>query len=1037
MSMALHPMRWVISRMVTPVTLVVAALTCLVLMVGYFLHVSYQHALATAVNETYNLVGVIESRLSSEFLHIDGMLKFIAQEVQSEPFDSRSASVSARQTQHLVRIVASFPELAGLFVLDAEGTLQMASDPSAKPFGIADPANFQTLRDHPQISLVFSDPLVLSSTGKFSLVQSRSIRDEFGRFLGVVHAVFNVNEFSDMFRNTNVEQHNGVISLRRSDNFKLVTRIPFYNGKDFEQPIPADHPVRKHIESGIKHGTLTYTSSIDGVRRIASLSRLDDRFPFYVQVAFSVDHYVAEWQQQVLWMGLLVVPLLLAFAVALVRLKSNITERKQTELMLRRESDKNKEAKNRLEEQYQALQLSEAQMATSQRIGGIGSYVYDFKTDRLRASTQMLRTFGFQTNIADRFLDCPLDNFLACVPQHREVVRETLSGKFGFPYDIADYPLDDYLADISEHDPVRQSLTDLLNQSHEYEGEFAIQPADGSHPKFIHAMGKLERDSHGNPIKIFGFIQDITERKFAQNKLAKLLADQDAILKSEVVGFIILSQRVVQWVNDAMARMMGYTTHELLGASTRMFYQSDEEFEALGCAAYADITAGRVFNAQCQWYHKNGSLKWLNVSGARLPSDPGATIWAFADISPLKLTEAKLREAKIAADAANVTKSQFLAMMSHEIRTPMNGILGMAQLLLMPNLTDNDRHDYIKIILSSGQTLSALLNDILDLSKIEAGKFQLDNRVFEPDSLLRETQRLFMGTARAKGLQLECQWRGKTNSCYLSDATRIRQMLSNLVGNAIKFTRDGSVCVEGMEVEQEGDSALLQFSVSDTGIGIPPDKMDLLFQPFSQTDSSITREFGGSGLGLSIVRHLAHMMGGDVGVESVKGQGSRFWFHLQARPVAPHERYTGPERRVTTHAPAEPVRWSGRVLVVEDNVINRKVIKSLLTKLGVGVIVANDGQQALDTLAQADGPDLVLMDLQMPVMDGYVATEHIRQQERNDNRLRLPIVALTADVFEEDRRRCLAVGMDDFLVKPIVLDALKSTLSKWLPTYCG
>jgi PAS domain S-box-containing protein len=558
-----------------------------------------------------------------------------------------------------------------------------------------------------------------------------------------------------------------------------------------------------------------------------------------------------------------------------------------------------------IDKQIKALELSEAQMATSQRISGTGSCVYDFNTDIVRASTQMVRMFGLSTDIADR----PLDDFLAFVPQHRDLIRQTLAGKFGFPIDIADYPLDDLLSGIPEHDPVHQTLTDLINQSHQYDAEFALQPADGFPTRIIHAIGKLERDSQGIPVNIFGFIQDVTERR---------------------------------------------------------------------------------------------------------------------------KTESELKEAKIAADAANVAKSRFLATMSHEIRTPMNGILGMAQLLLMPSLTDNERDVYTKTIFSSGQTLLALLNDILDLSKIEAGKFQLENIVFEPVSILSETQRLFSGAAHAKGLQFEYQWNGLPGSRYLSDATRIRQMLMNLVGNAVKFTKEGCVRIEGVLREQDGESALLEFSVSDSGMGIPPEKIDLLFKPFSQTDSSITREFGGSGLGLSIVCNLAKMMGGNVGVESVAGKGSRFWFSLRAKHVEDSENFRSSERPAI--AMTEHVQLSRRVLVVEDNVVNRMVIESMLTKLGIRVTLAHDGLQALDTLTHGECSDLVMMDLNMPVMDGYGATEQIRLWERNNNRPRLPIVALTADAYEENRQHCLALGMDDFLTKPISLDALKSTLTKWLPT---
>lgn len=393
-----------------------------------------------------------------------------------------------------------------------------------------------------------------------------------------------------------------------------------------------------------------------------------------------------------------------------------------------------------------------------------------------------------------------------------------------------------------------------------------------------------------------------------------------------------------------------------------------------------------------------------------------------------------LHAATVKAEAANVSKSQFLATMSHEIRTPMNGMLGMAQMLLMPNLTESERQDYARIILTSGQTLLTLLNDILDLSKIEAGKIQLETSVFEPSQVIHETQALFSESARNKNLRLEYNWSGPSAQRYQADSHRLRQMLSNLVGNAIKFTSKGNIQIEASEVGSDENSAMLEFSVRDTGAGIPAEKLAMLFLPFSQADSSTTRQFGGTGLGLSIVRSLAKLMGGDVGVESEPGKGSRFWFRIRARIVPANENTRDAERLAHEEAtPAiTPAQLVGHVLVAEDNLINRKLIKALLTKFGLTVMLVDDGQQCIDAITQGNLPDLILMDLQMPVLDGYAATEQIRQWEAENGRPRLPIIALTADAFREDRERCLSVGMDDFLTKPIKVDALKSALGRWL-----
>jgi CheY-like chemotaxis protein/anti-sigma regulatory factor (Ser/Thr protein kinase) len=332
--------------------------------------------------------------------------------------------------------------------------------------------------------------------------------------------------------------------------------------------------------------------------------------------------------------------------------------------------------------------------------------------------------------------------------------------------------------------------------------------------------------------------------------------------------------------------------------------------------------------------------------------------------------------------------------------------------------------------------LLALLNDILDLSKIEAGKVVLEAIALEPAQLVGETQSLFAQTAHAKGLVIEAHGSAPGRR-YLGDSNRLRQMLSNLVGNAIKFTQQGSIRIEASEVACTGQRATLEFSVADSGIGIAKDKQALLFQTFSQADSSTTRHYGGSGLGLSIVRTLAQAMGGEVGVESEVGVGSRFWFRARLdlaptdEPAALAQATATATAHIGANGPSALLR--GRVLVIEDSLVNQKVMRAMLGPMGIAVVLADDGQQGLECAMAGGRVDLILMDLHMPVLDGYGATQRIRQWEAQAQKKRTPIIALSADAFEGVQARCLAAGMDAVLSKPVLLDDLWEALAKWLP----
>nr|WP_242508659.1 CHASE domain-containing protein [Rhodocyclus purpureus] len=522
----------------------------------------------------------------------------------------------------------------------------------------------------------------------------------------------------------------------------------------------------------------------------------------------------------------------------------------------------------------------------------------------------------------------------------------------------------------------------------------------------------------------------------SERRLQVALAEQQAILQSQVVGMARIDGERLDWVNPTFAEMLGYTRAELVGQEIRILFADADDYRAFAACAYPLVQAGKVHRSEFQLRRHDGSAIWCDISGARLDPGEGAagnsSVWSLLDISAKKLSEQRLLDAQRAAETASQVKSRFLATMSHEIRTPMNGILGMAQMLALPEIEEADRLRYAQTILGSGRTLLALLNDILDISKIEEDKVELESVTFHPGRIVDEVSTLFAESANGKGLRLEAASGVSPIDRYRGDPYRLHQMLCNLVSNAIKFTEQGQVRIEARELERDDSLALLEFSVSDSGIGIAHEKQALLFAAFSQADSSTTRRFGGSGLGLFIVQKYSRLMGGDAGAESTAGVGSRFWFRIRAAVDATADGDADLPAAEAGRPAAELVRLPTRVLVVDDNAVNRTVVAAMLKKTGARLALAEDGRRAVDAIERGDPIDLILMDVQMPVMDGLEATRQIRRHEAENGRPRVPIVAITADAYEADRQRCLAAGMDDFLAKPIHIERLMATLQRWL-----
>jgi len=357
----------------------------------------------------------------------------------------------------------------------------------------------------------------------------------------------------------------------------------------------------------------------------------------------------------------------------------------------------------------------------------------------------------------------------------------------------------------------------------------------------------------------------------------------------------------------------------------------------------------------------------------------------------------------------------------------MNGVLGFANLLMDTQL-DSEQREFVENIRCSGDALLTIINDVLDYSKIEAGKLSVDNMEFDLRSVCNEVRSLLQPSAAAKGLTLNLHFAPSIPKSLIGDPVRVRQILLNLVGNAIKFTTSGSVGIEVAAV----DADQVRVSVIDTGIGIAAGQLDKLFERFTQGDASITRRYGGTGLGLAISKKLITLMGGEISARSEPGNGSVFWFTLPVRaPLNSSTRIAPPMPMPPPPTPLPAQRSAGgRLLVVEDNVVNQKVAMRMLVKMGYEVDLAEDGRQALERLAAARY-DAVLMDCQMPEMDGYEATRHIRDLSSAVLDHDVPVIAMTANAFAEDRERCLAAGMNDFLSKPVDRATLEQMLEKW------
>lgn len=565
-------------------------------------------------------------------------------------------------------------------------------------------------------------------------------------------------------------------------------------------------------------------------------------------------------------------------------------------------------------------------------------------------------------------------------------------------------------------------------------GTVAAQDMEGS---YLCANGDIltasKSVSHvpGEPGWLVVRAEPSATRQRTEDELAYVTSSLRATLEASADGILLIdSNGVTVNMNHRFSQMWGIPD-ELLNRhddGAMLLYMAD-------CFAGPAEFLRKVVDIQPDTDHetfstltlKDGQVFECKSRPARHGEKIIGRVFTYTDVTERYRTQQELIAARDHAKAASRAKGEFLAMMSHEIRTPMNGIIGTSQLLALTVL-DPEQGEYVRTICASGEALLAIINDILDYSKIEAGKLELEKTNFSLPELLRDLEHLFVAKIRAGEVAYLCQVDATIPTMLEGDPTRLRQILVNLVGNAFKFTHCGSIQVQITALERVGDEISLRFAVRDTGIGIARSKLENIFSPFEQADQSTTRRYGGTGLGLSICRLLTALMGGEIGVNSVEGEGAEFWFTVRLGISEQQSIVT----KDVTGLQAQLLRSKTRILLAEDNRVNQILLVKMLEKLGArDVVVVDGGLVALEQCAKQEF-DLIFMDARMPDMDGLETTCALRQRGENAR-----IIGVSADAMEDDRKAALASGMDDYLTKPVTIPALQAAIGRWRETLRG
>lgn len=930
---------------------------------GYSLYQSRLQNERRAELLTQNLASAIDQSISSSIAKVDVALQTVTGELERQLAEGgiRHASMNA----FIESIVRRLPEVEAMRVASADGNVILGRnvDRSARTTW-GDREYFLAHRQRADGGLIITKPLLGRVSGKWHISLTRRYNHPDGRFAGVVAAPVSLDHLTRLLTGFDAGRR-GVIVLRDKD-LGLIARVPAVALGQPGSAIgdtTVSKELRDLAMSGVSQATYHTPLPTDRIARIVTFHRLSVA-PWLAIVGVATDDYLEDWRANLARTASFLAVFLLVTALSAWLLHHAIAranrENQRSRLFLQSASDGIHilDSKGNLVEasdsfarmlgyrpeelvginicQWEARWSREALLDTiipglmkqetpttleSRHRRKDGSLIdielnvvgFDLDGKRLLYASSRDITEQKENKAAlaesELWLKTIIDTEPECVKVVNPDGRLRQMNRAGLDMleaatleDVAGHPLADFVT--PEHRRPFLELQRTVLAGGKGTLIFEVAGLKGTR-RWLETHAVPLRNRRQDIIGLLGVSRDITERLHAEEALRASEQRFRALIEAsaQIVWSCDPQGRVTE-DSPSWRAYTGQTREQWLDYGYVDCIHPDDREPVMARWRQA-MERGEAVSNEYRLRHHSGNWRWNLARGVPLRDANGAvTSWVGMNIDThdRKTTELALQAAKELAEAASVAKSQFLATMSHEIRTPMNGILGMAQLLLMPDVKEAERTEYARTILESGQVLLTLLNDILDLSKVEAGKIDLALAPVDPARLLADVAALFAGPAADKGLPIETAWQGLAGRRYLADPLRLRQMLSNLVSNAIKFTERGRIRIDATELECTDHTALVEFAVTDTGIGIAPDMQDRLFKPFSQVDSSITRQYGGTGLGLSIVHSLALLMGGSVGVDSTAGSGARFWFRVPVglSPSDPGEwaeRHTAPDQR--------------------------------------------------------------------------------------------------------------------------------------------